>query len=175
MTFTEAAALGIDSLQHGFITNTEYIAGKQPDICPPGNQKLQADVDVNNPEVQASIRTIVQHRTAVASTLSTYESFIPDQPIDRRGLDFFAPDTRAEVEKIHAGLPEASFNVSRRVAELVADLAAENLIESNRAVCGATPVARSSSKAAYRKPELSKFSDMAEMFAMDPPLPGLAQ
>jgi hypothetical protein len=61
------------------------------------------------------------------------------------------------------------------VAELVADLAAENLIEPNRAVCGATPVARSSSKAAYRKPELSKFSDMAEIFAMDPPLPGLAQ
>jgi hypothetical protein len=57
----------------------------------------------------------------------------------------------------------------------VAELAAENLIETNGAVGGATPVARSSSKAAYSKPALSKFSDMAEIFAMDPPLPGLAQ
>ena len=60
VTFTEAAALGIGLLQHGLITNTEYLPGKQPDICPAGNQRLQADVDVSSPDVQASIR----HRQA---------------------------------------------------------------------------------------------------------------
>jgi len=29
--------------------------------------------------------------------------------------------------------------------------------------------------ASYEKPELRKFDDMAEMFALDPPLPGLAK
>jgi len=72
-------------------------------------------VDVNNPEVQASIPTIVQHRTAVASTLSAYESFIPDHPLDPRGVELLAPDTRAEVETTHAELPRAAFNIPQRL------------------------------------------------------------
>jgi len=31
VTFTEAAALGIDLLQHGLVTNSEYVPGKVPD------------------------------------------------------------------------------------------------------------------------------------------------
>ena len=61
VTFTEASELGIDLLQHGFITNSDYVPGKKPDVCPPENMKVQADVDVNSPEVQASIRAIVSH------------------------------------------------------------------------------------------------------------------
>jgi hypothetical protein len=117
VTFTEAAALGIDLLQHGFITNSDYVPGKQPDVCPPENMRIQADVDVSSPAVQATIRAIVQNRTAVASTLAAYESFVPDQPLDRRGLDLLAPDTRKEVESIHAGLAAADFNVPRRLLQ----------------------------------------------------------
>jgi imidazolonepropionase-like amidohydrolase len=111
VTFTEAAALGIDLLQHGLITNTDYLPGKQPDVCPPGNQVRQVDTDVDSPEVQASIRAIVKGGAAVASTLSAYESFIPGRGVDPRGLEFLAPDTRAEAERINAGLAQASFNV----------------------------------------------------------------
>lgn len=117
VTFTEAAALGIDLLQHGFITNSGYVPGKQPDVCPPENMRIQADVDVGSAEVQASIRAIVGHGTAVASTLAAYESFIPGRPLDPRGLDFLAPDTRAEVERIHAGLAKADLNVPPRLLE----------------------------------------------------------
>lgn len=64
------------------------------------------------------------------------------------------------------------------VAELVAQLVAENLIEAapaNSVVRGAPQLASVAAKAGYVKPELRKFSDMAEIFAMDPPLPGLAK
>jgi imidazolonepropionase-like amidohydrolase len=117
VTFTEAAALGIDLLQHGFITNSDYVPGKQPDVCPPGNMQIQADVDVDSPEVQASIRVIVQHGTAVASTLAAYESFVPEHQLDRRGLDFLAADTRKEVESNHAGMARAEFNVPPRLLQ----------------------------------------------------------
>lgn len=117
VTFTEAAALGIDLLQHGFITNSDYVPGKQPDVCPPGNQRIQADVDVDSAEVQATIRTIVQHGTAVASTLAAYESFVPNHSPDPRGLELLALDTRQEVEAIHAGLSQADFNVSPRLLQ----------------------------------------------------------
>ncbi len=64
------------------------------------------------------------------------------------------------------------------VAELVAQLATENLIEAGAADSGpreASHPASATAKAGYLKPELRKFSDMAEIFAMDPPLPGLAK
>ena len=64
------------------------------------------------------------------------------------------------------------------VAELVAQLAAEKLIEAEQQEDGprvGPQVACAPAKAAYAKPELRKFGDMAEIFAMDPPLPGLAK
>ena len=44
VTFTEAASLGIDALQHGFITNTDYLPGKKPDVCPPGALRIEVVV-----------------------------------------------------------------------------------------------------------------------------------
>ncbi|MDQ3169980.1 MAG: amidohydrolase family protein, partial [Acidobacteriota bacterium] len=58
VTFTEAAALGIDALQHGFITNSDYVAGKTADTCPAENMRAQADVDVESAAVRDSIRAI---------------------------------------------------------------------------------------------------------------------
>ena len=111
VTFTEAAALGIDLLQHGFITNSDYLPGKQPDVCPPGNQVRQAETDVESADVQASIRAIVKSGAAVASTLAAYESFMPGHQLDARSLEYLAPDTRIETERLNAGLAKASFNV----------------------------------------------------------------
>jgi enamidase len=34
VTYAEAAALGIDNLEHGFAASTDFIASKQPDVCP---------------------------------------------------------------------------------------------------------------------------------------------
>ena len=34
VTYAEAAALGIDNLEHGFAAATDFVANKQPDVCP---------------------------------------------------------------------------------------------------------------------------------------------
>ena len=116
VTFTEAAALGIDLLQHGFITNSEYVAGKVPDRCPPENMRAQADVDVASPAVQASIKRIVAAKTAVVSTLGVYETFMPTRAkLDPRALELLAPDTRAEVEATHADLAQSGLVVPDRL------------------------------------------------------------
>ena len=80
VTFTEAAALGLDALQHGFITNSDYVPNKQPDVCPPENMSIQADVDVHDAAVQQSIREIVAGGSAVVSTLGVYETVVPAGP-----------------------------------------------------------------------------------------------
>lgn len=116
VTFTEAAEMGIDALQHGFITNSEYLPGKQPDVCPHDNQRGQADVDVESPAVRESIRRIVAAGTPVVSTLGVYESFVPGRArLDPRAMEMLAPGARREVEQNHAGLATAAFNVPERL------------------------------------------------------------
>jgi imidazolonepropionase-like amidohydrolase len=115
VTFAEAAEMGIDALQHGFITDSEHVPGKQPDVCPRENQRAQADVDVESPAVRESIRRIVAGGAPVVSTLGVYETFIPGRPLDPRAMEMLAPDARREVEANHAGLATAGFNVPERL------------------------------------------------------------
>lgn len=116
VTFTEAAALGLDALQHGFITNSDYVPDKQPNVCPSENMRVQADVDVGDAAVQASIRAIVAAGSAVVSTLGVYETFVPGRArLDPRGLELLDPDVRTEVEATHAALPGSAFTVPPRL------------------------------------------------------------
>ena len=39
--FHEAAAMGIDNLEHGIVTDVEYLPGKKPDVCAPGPTAAQ--------------------------------------------------------------------------------------------------------------------------------------
>jgi hypothetical protein len=116
VTFSEAATLGIDLLQHGFITNSDYVPNKQPDVCPPENMRAQADVDVSSPAVKENIRRIVARRTAVASTLAVYETFSPERArLDSAAMEMLTPATRKEVEATHAALAKSPFTVPARL------------------------------------------------------------
>jgi hypothetical protein len=116
VTFIEAARLGMDVLQHGFITNSEYVPDKQPDVCPSTNQKAQADVDPASAEVREDIRRIVAAGAPVVSTLGVYESFsVTRSRIDTAELSMLAPAVRREVEETHAGLAQSSFTVPDRL------------------------------------------------------------
>jgi hypothetical protein len=116
VTFTEAASLGIDLLQHGFITNSDYVPDKKPDVCPPENMRVQADVDVSSPEVQRTIRQIVADQAAVASTLAVYETFVAERAkLDPRAMEFLDPDVRREVEQNHANIAKGGLTVPPRL------------------------------------------------------------
>ncbi|MEP6620121.1 MAG: amidohydrolase family protein [bacterium] len=105
VTFREAAALGIDNLEHGFITDSDLVPGKQPDVCPTDNMKVQVGVDVEGPAVRESIAELVAHGVAVTSTQSVYELFVPGRArLDPRALAALAPDERRAVESSFAAL-----------------------------------------------------------------------
>jgi imidazolonepropionase-like amidohydrolase len=115
VTFREAAALGIDNLEHGLITDSDYIPDKQPNVCPPDNMKKQIDVDVDGDAVRRSFRELISHGVALTSTLSVYELFVPGRAhLDPRALDALSPDVRRDVEASHAsvGTDKAEFNLS---------------------------------------------------------------
>ena len=63
--------------------------------------------------------------------------------------------------------------IARDVDDVIADLTAEELIavSGDRAAPAVIPVV--SAGAGYAAPTLQKFTDMADLLALDPPMPGL--
>jgi imidazolonepropionase-like amidohydrolase len=45
--YSEAAEVGIDNIEHGFLLDTEVNPAKAPDVCPQGSSNGLASVDVN--------------------------------------------------------------------------------------------------------------------------------
>lgn len=80
--FREAAALGIDNLEHGLLVDTEFDPAKKEGVCPSERGSLQAlaKMDVEGPEIQGTIKDLIAHHVAVTSTLAVFETFAPNLP-----------------------------------------------------------------------------------------------
>jgi imidazolonepropionase-like amidohydrolase len=88
--FREAAAMGIDNLEHGIVEDGEFMAGKKPDECPTQTAADLEKLDMQSAEVQGTIKALVDAHVAVTSTLAVFES---TPPIQQRFLDALAPQT----------------------------------------------------------------------------------
>ncbi|MEO8337529.1 MAG: amidohydrolase family protein, partial [bacterium] len=96
--FREAVALGIDQLEHGLLTNTEYSSSKAPDKCPNVSDTAYAALDVDSPDVQRTFKEMVAHKVAMTSTLDVFEISSPSRlPVDQRVLDALHPDLAKQV------------------------------------------------------------------------------
>jgi imidazolonepropionase-like amidohydrolase len=91
--FREAAAIGIDNLEHGIIVDTEFTPGKKPDVCPGGDSRsVLAKMDMLSAPVQDMIRDLVQRKVAITSTLAVFEAGQGDRPpLQQRMLDALTP------------------------------------------------------------------------------------
>jgi imidazolonepropionase-like amidohydrolase len=95
--FREAAALGIDDLEHGLIVDTEFFSGKKLDTCPDEQEFTRelVKMHVTDAPIQETIRDLVAHHVAVTSTLPVFEPFAPDKaPLQQRVLDAMSEDAR---------------------------------------------------------------------------------
>ncbi|HUF48777.1 MAG TPA: amidohydrolase family protein [Vicinamibacterales bacterium] len=103
VTYAEAAALGIDNLEHGFLAATDFVADKAPDTCPGqgrGQQSI-AELDPGGAPFRALVKTLVDRRVALTSTLTVFETFTPKRPMPP-GLEVLTPPLRQQFEATHA-------------------------------------------------------------------------
>ena len=80
--FREAAALGIDDLEHGIDTDTEFYPGRQPGVCASHEARmdLARNIDIDGAPVQDMIHDLVAHHVAITSTLAVLETDVPNRP-----------------------------------------------------------------------------------------------
>ncbi len=115
--YREAVGLGIDNLEHGLFANTEFFRNKQPDVCPTaGDSAIFATATVDNPDVQRTIREMLDRKVSLTSTLAVYETSTPTRvPRDPRVLDALMPEAAAAVARWYDDAKNANDAVGREV------------------------------------------------------------
>jgi imidazolonepropionase-like amidohydrolase len=105
VTFREAAALGIDNLEHGFVVSTDFVKAKQPDACPSSKDTTASllALDVEGPEARGLIDVLVSAKVAITSTLPVFETLVPGRaPAPDRALDALLPEVRDQYLRTRA-------------------------------------------------------------------------
>jgi enamidase len=114
VTFHEAAALGIDDLEHAFYVSTDFVTNKKPDECPGQNvgQNAVAAVDPNSDAVRSLIADLVKHKVALTSTPTVFETFVPGRPLPP-GLEVLDPQLRTGFEQRKGAIDTSTTSVWR--------------------------------------------------------------
>jgi imidazolonepropionase-like amidohydrolase len=103
VTYAEAAWLGIDNLEHGFLASTDFVSDKQPDVCPgqPRGQQSVATLDEHGEAFTRLVKTLIDHHVALTSTLTVFETYTPGRPVPP-GLDVLVPSLKEDFLQRHA-------------------------------------------------------------------------
>jgi imidazolonepropionase-like amidohydrolase len=106
--FREAAAIGIDDLEHGLFVDTEFFPGKKPGECLEQDNGIEK-LDVNGAAIQEMIHDLVTRHVAITSTLPVFETLIANRaPISKRVLDAMLPEARIEYLTIRSKISDAT-------------------------------------------------------------------
>jgi imidazolonepropionase-like amidohydrolase len=111
--YKQAAELGIDDLEHGFLVNSDFAKSKQPDQCPSGkdiNDGMMA-IDANGAEAQAMYKTLIDHHVAVTSTLPVFEASF--SPITDRMLKAMSAESKESFLGVRARTTPAAAAASQ--------------------------------------------------------------
>ena len=96
VTYPEAAALGIDDLEHGFFVNTQLDPGKKPDKCSEttGTPTL-VTMKPGSAQANALIKLLVEHHVAITSTLPVFEQSVAlHAPLNSKAMAVLTPQAR---------------------------------------------------------------------------------
>ena len=96
ISFQEAVALGIDNLEHGLLTASDFAPGKEKDACPTNLTAVAGTSAVPSSDLwQRTIRAMIDKGVSMTSTLAVYEpSFKGRPPRDERAFEAMAPEVR---------------------------------------------------------------------------------
>jgi len=109
VTFREAVDLGIDNLEHGLFTNTDFDPQKKPDVCPPNSMVRVSLASMTSDTAKSVIQKMVAKGVGMTSTLAVYEMFFANRPVkDERTLEAMAPEVRAAYLEFRSSIDTAS-------------------------------------------------------------------
>ncbi|HMG67026.1 MAG TPA: amidohydrolase family protein [Chitinophagaceae bacterium] len=100
ITYREAATLGIDNLEHGFIPCSDFVEGKKENVCAFGavTPSLK-NLDVNSEAMKDLMKFLIEKKVALTSTLPVFEPYTGREVIPGNGDAALAPQVMEAVRK----------------------------------------------------------------------------
>ncbi len=97
VTYHEAALLGMDNLEHGFIASTDFVVDKKENAAPAAGTAIKslANLDIKSATVKQFIQYIIDKKVGITSSLAVFEAFTTAQPTpDAGAINAMSPDAR---------------------------------------------------------------------------------
>jgi imidazolonepropionase-like amidohydrolase len=117
--FREAAELGIDNLEHGVLTDTEFYSKKQASLCPDFRfflSEYNTQLNISSPAVQNVISYLISHHVAITSTLAVMES------------EFGTSRPKENLQRASQAMTWKAWRASRQRVEMVPHSRVDNLM-----------------------------------------------
>ena len=98
ITFQEAVDMGMDNIEHGFGTATDFDPRKQPDECPPNSMVVVGEQgDPSGETARALILSMVENGVGMTSTMAVIEPMTKGRAVlEERTLEAMAPEVRED-------------------------------------------------------------------------------
>ncbi|GAB3814262.1 amidohydrolase family protein [Pontibacter rugosus] len=97
ITYREAAELGIDNLEHGFMASSDFVSDKKENECPDGARQSLLKLEVNSPKMKELQQYLISKGVAVTSTLPVFEPYTGREAILGGGEEALLPEVRESV------------------------------------------------------------------------------
>ena len=97
VTYHEAALLGMDNLEHGFMASTDFVAGKKENEPPAAGSSYKAlsNLDIRSDSVKQFIQFLIDKKMSITSSLAVFEGATTTQPQpNQEAINAMSPDTR---------------------------------------------------------------------------------
>ncbi|MDB5236005.1 MAG: hypothetical protein JWR44_2998 [Hymenobacter sp.] len=91
LTYREAAEIGIDNLEHGFMASSDFVLNKAADACDPATRQSLLRLPVNSPDMTSLIKFLVSKHVALTSTLTVFEPYTGREVVLGGGLESLIP------------------------------------------------------------------------------------
>lgn len=90
-TFEEAASIGVDAIEHGFIHSFDHAEDHETGVCS-GSRSFRSALGINSEEVKRIHEILIQQQVALSTTPSILEAQVAARAFaDDRTLDAMAP------------------------------------------------------------------------------------
>ncbi|HVT39593.1 MAG TPA: amidohydrolase family protein [Gemmatimonadaceae bacterium] len=98
LTFRDALALGLDGIEHGIVTASDFAKEKKHDECPADQMSSVLAMDIESEASRALRREMVRRGVPVTSTLAVYEmGRFGGDSTESRMLTALTPDAREDL------------------------------------------------------------------------------
>jgi len=104
ITYREAADIGIDNLEHGFFSCSDFIDNKQLDVCDPFKMsRAMVEIPVTSRKVTELIDYLIKKNVALTSTINVFEPYTNREVVPGGGLVAMFPAAKEKVYSRWAG------------------------------------------------------------------------